>query len=160
MREDYQQGFEGNQCRQLLKKVAKLEELVNEDCQKHPEKDYETHPAKVFIDALTALDKVVGGCFGKNLCGDYKERIRIFSSSYDKCNISITSKVHAIKAHLEYFLDKHQTGLALFSEQAFEAIHSRFMKTWAKYKIKDKSNPNFFKALLMAVLDFNGANII
>ena len=130
MREDYHQGFEGNQCRHLLKRVARLEELVNEDFQKYPEKDYETHP------------------------------MRIFSSSYDKCIISITSKVHAIKAHLEYFLDKHQTGLALFSEQAFEAIHSRFMKTWAKYKIKDKTNLNFFKALLMAVLDFNGANIV
>ena len=131
-----------------------------EDCEKDPVEDHETHPAKVFIDAIKALDSLVAGCFGKKLCLDYAQRIQIFSDSYDKCKISITSKVHCIKAHLEPFLNKHQVGLALFSEQAFEAIHSKFMDTWGKYKIKDKTNPNFFNALLRAVLDFNGANII
>ena len=159
LREDYHKGFEGNQCRQLLKSVDKLENIVAQDCD-NTEKVYENHPAKVFIDTFNALNKVVAGCFGKNLSDDYKQRISNFSDNYDKCNISITSKVHAIKAHLEDFLDKNQTGLALFSEQAFEAIHSKFMKTWDKYKIKDKTNPNFPKALFSAVLDFNGANII
>ena len=160
LREKYHHDFEGNQCRALLKKVNLLVGLVIEDSEKHPEKDYETHPAKVFIDVLKALDNLVAGCFGKTLCTDYAQRIKVFAESYDECKISITSKVHAIKVHLDLFLDKHKVGLALFSEQAFEAIHSKFLEIWAKYKIKDKSNPNFFNALFRALLDFNGANII
>ena len=160
LRENYHKGFEGNQCRALLKKVEVLEKLVEDDCEKHSEKVMETHPAKVFIDALKALNELVAGCFGKSLCSDYVERIQIFSEKYDQCKISITSKAHAIKSHLKPFLDKHNVGLSLFSEQAFEAIHSKFLQIWAKYKIKDKSNPNFFEALFRAVLDFNGGNIL
>ena len=160
LREEYHHGFEGNQCRSLLKKVNLLDELVVEDCDKHEEIDFDTHPAKAFIDTFRALDNLVKGCFGKTLCEDYSDRIAKFSENYDLCKISITSKVHAIKAHLGPFLDKHQVGLALFSEQAFEAIHSKFMSIWEKYKIKDKTNPNFFKALLKAVVDFNSINIL
>ena len=133
---------------------------MEKDCEADPAKVFNTHPAKVFAEALEALDKLVGGCFGRTLCSDYSQRIKNFSDCYDKCNISVTSKAHIIKAHLEQFLDKHQVGLSVFSEQAFEAIHSKFMKIWSKYKIKDKTNPNFFEALFRAVLDFNGANII
>ena len=104
LREKYHHGFEGNQCRALLKKVNVLEVMVKGDCEKDPEKVYETHPAKVFIDTLRALDSLVAGCFGKSLSSDFVQRISIFSDNYDKCEISITSKVHAIKVHLQPFL--------------------------------------------------------
>ena len=160
MREKYFGWFVGNQCRLLLKKVNVLEELIMEDCDKHREKEFESHPAKVFLDVLRALDDLVKGCFGKTLCDDYSDKISKFSDNYDKSKISITSKAHAIKAHLKTFLDKNQVGLALFSEQAFEAIHSKFLSTWEKYKVKDQTNPNFFKALFKAVIDFNSTNMI
>ena len=160
LREKYHHGFEGNQCRALLKKVNVLEQLVVEDCQGSPNKDPSIHPARAYIDALKDFDGVVGGCFGKTLCSDYQERIDKFSKSYDECGASVTSKVHAVKAHLKAFLSKHEVGLAVFSEQAFEAIHSRFLDVWEKYKIKDQSNPNYIKALLRAVLEFNGINLV
>ena len=103
---------------------------------------------------------MVTGCFGKTLCSDYGTKIASFTAAYLDCDISITSKAHIIMAHLKPFLDKHQTGLALWSEQAFEAVHSKFRKVWEKYKVKDKTDPKFFENLLKAVLDFNGNNIV
>ena len=81
LRENYHHGFEGNQCRMLLKKISVLEELVSRECDDNPNLDYEDHPAKVFIDVLKALDLVVAGCFRKTLTEDYAAQIQ---SSSDK----------------------------------------------------------------------------
>lgn len=102
---------------------------------------------------------MVAGCFGKSLCDDYSVKIKEFTGSYLDCQISITSKAHIVMAHLEPFLDKHKTGLAVWSEQAFESVHSKFRKVWEKYKVKDKTHPEFFNKLMRAVLDFNGNNV-
>ena len=64
LREKYHHGFEGNQCRALLKKVDVLERLVIKDCE-IKQKDIQTHPAKVYIDALLIIwlkDALVKPC--------------------------------------------------------------------------------------------------
>ena len=61
LREKYHHGFEGNQCRALLKKVNVLEQLVVEDCQGDPNKDPSIHPARAYIDALKELWLVSSG---------------------------------------------------------------------------------------------------
>ena len=101
---------------------------MSRECDNNPDLDYKDHPAKVFIDVLKALDLLlVAGCFGKTLIEDYAAQIQSFSEKHDRCNISITSKVHAVKEHLEPFLNKHKVGLALFSEQALKPSIQSFL---------------------------------
>ena len=81
-----------------------------------------------FVHIFRAFHEVVKACFGKNLLPDYKEKIKRFSASYRRLNISITPKVHVIEAHIIDFYKKsgESFGLGYYSEQAFEAMHHNF----------------------------------
>ena len=73
-----------------------------------------------------------------------------FVNAYLACRISVTPKVHIIIAHLKYFVERFGP-LGLYSEQAGEAIHTFFKKTWKKYFV-------YWTNLKRAIAEFNGKN--
>ena len=143
----------GNGCNQLLKEenlihlVALLPDGLSD-----------------YGDAFRAFAKVVQGCYSYKVSATIKEDIQKFQDAYLKLNISITPKVHIVFEHLYDFLaDSNASnsgewiGLAMYSEQAFEAIHHSFKKRWENFKV-NPDNENYDKKILRAVCCFNGLN--
>ena len=89
------------------------------------------------------MDVLVHGTFSFNLSPDYQQYIKEFTDAYLACNISITPKAHAVMYHLGPFLDKHQVGLSLWSEQAFESVHAKLKLVWKTYCVKDKTRSHY-----------------
>ena len=98
------------------------------------------HPILATLEYFRHLQT---GCFGWDLCTDYKERIQSFTKSVEtlhyyaktflKLKVTIPWKLHMVCCHLEPLLTKMGRGLAIFSEQAGEAVHCKFKKTKARY---------------------------
>ena len=88
----------------------------------------------------------------------FEQTICDFKNSYLALGISVTPKVHTVFYHVPTFCRRHQVGLGIFSEQASEAVHSKFQKTWDKYKVS-QLNDSYGSRLLMAVNDFNSSHI-
>ena len=146
-REEYHGGaFNGNDSRKLLKNVSMLEEMV-------PEK------LKGFVNAFRAFDQVVQSCYSKILAEDYKEKILEFKECYTKLGISVTPKVHAIIHHIPDFCDMKKMGLAPWSEQTAESIHSDFNKVWSNFIVRDTDNPEYGKRLLEAIVTYNSQHL-
>jgi hypothetical protein len=59
---------------------------------------------------------------------------KTFKNDFLVLNSSVTPKLHAIFFHIPQFCEKEQKGLGFFCEQASEAVHSDFKKTWNRYK--------------------------
>ena len=59
------------------------------------------------------------------------------------------------------FLKRKQEehGLGLWSEQAFEAMHSDVKKEWQTVKICDRNHPDFAQRLLEFVTRYNAKHI-
>ena len=93
------------------------------------------HPILATLEYFRHLQT---GCFGWDLCTDYKERIQSFTKSVEtlhyytktflKLKVTIPWKLHMVCCHLEPLLTKMGRGLAIFSEQAGEAVHCKFKK--------------------------------
>ena len=79
--------FKGNQCRQFLKKLNKLEVALEEEGVEVATKG---HP---FIKTFKALDEVVNSCFGMELRPGYQGKIEEFKACYLDLGISVTPKV-------------------------------------------------------------------
>lgn len=145
-RDPYHGGtLNGNSCKRLLGHI----DILAADCPLH---------VLPFVDAFRAFKKVVRACFSSDLDDNFEEIIFDFKKSYLALGISVTPKVHALFFHVPTFCRRHQIGLGIFSEQASEAVHSKFQKTWAKYKVSQLSE-SFGTRLLMAVNDFNSSHI-
>lgn len=138
-------GFNGNDCKQLLKKLDVLSQACPKECQK-------------YVKAYRDFKLVVDSCFSKDLNPEFTSNIDNFKKSYIALGISITPKVHCIFEHVKEFCLKHQVGLGLFSEQAFESVHHEFKLTWNKYLVKE-SHPNYAQKLLRAVCEFNSLHV-
>ena len=156
----------GNGCNQLLKEenLIHLTALLPENLS-----DYGA--------AFRAFAKVVQGCYTYKVSDTIKEDIQKFRDIYLKLNISVTPKVHIVFEHLYQFLadsnasnddadgdsnasndeDSDWIGLAMYSEQAFEAVHHNFKKRWENFKV-NPDNENYDQAILRAVCCFNGLN--
>ena len=131
----------GNACNKLLKKLSKLKYDVPRRLRK-------------YVEALVAFEKVKKSCFELILLPSYKSDIEEFRRAYDALGVPMTNKVHILVEHVIPFCEKHEKGLGFFSEQAFEAVHADFKKTWKNYKV-DESNPQFGEKLLQATLKYN-----
>lgn len=143
-------SFNGNACRTLLRKTDLLQTLIEEDgCVM----------AAPYVQAFRSLADVVEACFGMILHNDFEDKIVIFKDTYDALPIkTITPKIHAIIHHVPEFCQEHQTGLGVHSEQASEAVHSKFKEVWKHYKVP-KNNPIYMKQLYRAVTQFNSDRI-
>ena len=126
-------GLDGGNCNRFLKKIDMLQKVV---------------PSTVLpiLDTLQLFKEVQTGCFGWDLCLDYKERIQAFKDSTRKLKVyfqevlklkSSTTpwKLYILCAHLEENLTRRGQGLGIVCEQAGEAVHHKVKKTKARYSI-------------------------
>ena len=135
-------AFAGNACRKLLKNVDLLQELAPIEL-----RDY--------VRAFRALNDVVLSCFGKTLQNDYKEKIDVFNHCFQALGLQVTPKIHAILFHVIDFCDRKETGLGMWSEQAFESVHADFTHVWQKYKVPT-THERFADRFLRSVQEYNG----
>ena len=49
---------------------------------------------------------------------------------------SFLSQLHLVFDHLAEYVEMEGMGMALFSEQTGESLHSDFKKTWLHYQVK------------------------
>ena len=110
--------LEGNQSRDFLRCIDKLEVLLMREC---PDRIVEAMP---YIVVLKAFDKVVHSCFGVTLVEGYKENITMFSKLYRELGITVTPKVQHITDFMA--LKGEAAGLGFYSEQAMESVHQDF----------------------------------
>ena len=153
-RTDYRnQELNGNNCRKLLK-ACSLRFLKSSI-------PIDLYP---FAAAFEALDLVVSGCFGHKLSPNYDQLISRFKSKYLDLQISVTPKLHMIFCHLTEFIDQQLEagegfrGLGIYSEQAFEAAHSDFLKIWQNFAV-DPQISTFPTKLLRAQCMYNCLNM-
>jgi hypothetical protein len=138
-------SFTGNSTRKLLPHVDDLEAICPPIC-------------VPFVEAFRAFNEVVDSCYGSKLNVNYKDCIFVFKNKYLALNINVTPKVHAVFYHIEDFCEQHQKGLGQWSEQASEAVHADFSKTWIKYKVSN-NHPNYSVQLLRAVNEYNARHL-
>jgi hypothetical protein len=138
-------SFNGNSCNILLSKVDILRSMVPLHCLK-------------YVDCFLALKNVVAACYGQSLDENYRHFIASFRTSYMTLGISVTPKVHAIFFHIIDFCESKSVGLARWSEQAMEAVHSDFKPTWEKYKVH-QNHPDYAAKLLRAVRNYNSKHL-
>lgn len=138
-------SFKGNSCRVLLNNTDLLRSICSLGCLK-------------YVDAFEKFNEVVKSCFTMDLDPKFAKCIDKFKEAYLALNISVTPKVHAVFFHVEKFCNEHQKGLGFYSEQAMEAVHYDFSKTWAKYKVS-RNNTNYGNKLLRAVCEYNALHV-
>ena len=59
---------------------------------------------------------------------------------------SITSKVHAVIHHVPKFIQRHNSSLGIYSEQATETPHHLFSNNWQKHK-RPSNHPEYEDSL-------------
>lgn len=138
-------SFAGNPSKKLLDKVDILSELCDIGCLK-------------FVQCYRDFKLVVDACFSDYLKEDYDIYISRFKESYIALHIPITPKVHAVFFHVPDFCAKVKRGLAFYSEQAVESLHSDFKSVWSKYK-RSMDHPNYAGNLLRAVQEYNAKHL-
>lgn len=155
IQKNYQGGiFEGNQCRELLKKADLLND--SEICS-----DIGILPMVPFIAAFKAMDKIVNCCFStKKVEENLDDYIGELKTALKATEVSETLKIHVILDHLKnglHFLNGF--GLGLWSEQAGESIHREFLSNWMKYKINSLDHPSYLEHLKKAAVEFSSLHI-
>ena len=133
-----------------MKKTDLLQALIEEDgC-------IEATP---YVEAFKSFSAVVTACFGFNLDVDFEEKIIDFQTKFDFLPYkNVTPKMHAIFHHVPEFCIAHGTGLGIHSEQASEAVHSKFNQVWTRYKVS-AVHPEYNAQLFRAVTEFNSDRI-
>ena len=152
VKESYQgTTYEGNQCRQILKSITKLQiPLV----------------LKPFESALHALDDLVRMCYKEELPMDYGDIINKFKKHcmilVVKFNMNISNKLHIIFDHLQDYYDYTNLSLIKTGDELIESMHQYVDKRMQKsnYMVKDYLNPRHGEKLYRAVLHLNGYNIV
>ena len=116
-----------------------------------------------FLDCLCGLRDTVDSTFGFTLDPFYTDVINRFKVSFEnlseKFGVSESIKLHMIFTHVPQFIEMTGKPLGEFSEQELENSHSAFDHIWARYKVKDTTNPTYTSNYLRAVLNFNANNI-
>ena len=150
--------FVGNQVRDLLNNLSKLEEIlfdnkVLDECQEVIEL------LKLFLD-------VKKKCFGKKAEEGWKEAIASFCSKKRMIDdMSFILKMHVLEVHVPQFLDmmhkipKFQgCGLGVFAEQAFECVHQDFGDLWENYE-RDPESDTYDTQLNKCVYTYNARHM-
>lgn len=141
-----QGNFNGNDCKKLLDKLDDLRRICPIECLK-------------YVQVLSDFRKVVDGCFGRTLNPEFAKYIDSFKKSYLGLEeVPVTPKVHCVFVHVKEFCQKHNVGLGIFSEQAFESVHHEFKIIWNKHKVRP-THSEYKKHLLRAVCEFNGLHV-
>ena len=120
------------------------------------------------LDTLSLFRNIQHGCFGWELCSDYKMKIHAFTESVSnlkaycettlKLKYTVPWKLHMVCCHLEPLLDRLGRGLAIVCEQAGEAVHHKFKRTKSRYKV-NKYHARHGKAQKRAVVHWSSWNI-
>ena len=150
----YQQ-FNGPGCNTLLKdkSLTTLESMLPKD-----------EHLMGFARALRALSKVVTNCFGYAASPSVKEDIEAFRELYLKLNITVTPKFHIIFEHVYQYLEHKAAlngkwaGLAVETEQPFEAAHHDFSKRYRLFKLH-RDNKGYKGSLHRAMCCYNSLNV-
>lgn len=148
--------FEGNACRQLLKKADHLND---------PEIYENVGSLRLvpFINTLKAFDKIVHNFFSTkttNNTADLDVYISNLKSAYKATEISMTLKVHVVFEHLKDCLEYlENSSLGVWSEQAGEAVHKEFLKYWNRFKILSLDSEDYAIRLQKAVIHFSSSHI-
>lgn len=135
----------GNACKKVLLKLDKLRQDVPRRLSK-------------YVTALEEFEKVRNSCFSQTLEPDFHLKIVKFSKAYDELGVPRTNKVHILVDHVPEFCIAMQMGLGFFSEQAFEAVHCNFKKTWMYYCVNE-IDPKFNEKLLAATMKYNSKHL-
>ena len=145
----------GNGCSKLLQEesLIHLENFIPEEF-------------AIFGSAFRAFSDILKGCYSYKVSQSIENDIEKFRQIYLKLNITITPKVHIVLDHLYPFLKDVNTtkpkdkwsGLAMYSEQAFESVHAHFKKRWEHYKVNLDSE-EYDQKLLRAVCCYNSLSI-
>lgn len=138
-------SFNGNSCHKLLSRVDILRGLCPIQGVK-------------FAETFQLLKEVVNGCYSYGLDKNYLTLISKFRESFLALGIPVTPKVHCIFFHIADFCGQRNSGLGMYSEQSFEAVHSDFKSTWTRFKVSDE-NPRYAERLLSAVKDYNSKHL-
>ena len=146
--------LEGNQSRDFLKCLDKLEECITRESSADQVK------ALAFVETFRAFKQVVHDCFSIKLQTSYKTSINNFSKLYRDLGISVTPKVHMVERHIVDFfeLKGEAAGMGFYSEQAMEAVHHDFKVVWEKIKV-DSNHPDFGPRLKMALSAYNSRHM-
>ena len=147
--------FNGNQCSQLLENLDWIRNLIEEAGLQECDEIVDIY------NAFKCYKKVKSACFGLTLDSNYHSLIKEFGDSYLKLGVPISSKIHAICAHVSQFLDEHGVGqgLGVWSEQASESVHSKFSKRWTSGYKRALTHKDYANQLLNCVVAFNSLNI-
>ena len=138
-------------------------------------------PLLPFVDCLEAFREVQLACFGYTLDPNWRATLAKFDITFlhlhTHHSFSESTKIHMIRSHLSEFIEFSGQSIGSFSEQELgnqkffiglstesfllflENSHSHFEMIWNRYKVKDRSNPNYVINLLAAVLKYNSDNI-
>ena len=112
-----------------------------------------------FISAFNSFNDVVSSCYSKVLQPGYKDKINRFKSCFRALKINVTPKIHAVFFHIIEFCELMDKGLGPWSEQASEAVHSDFKKTWKNYVVRDISHDDYPRRLCSAVVSYNSQHL-
>ena len=142
-------NFEGNQCRNILKNIKKLE-IPNEL------KEFEN-----FLFNLKVIYKVSNS---QLLPHNYCQVIDNFSESWlklsTKYKLSTTPKIHIVLHHLCDYFDETNLTLVKVSDEIVENCHQLFHKRFVKgFVVKDLKHSALSKKLFNAVRSFNTYNL-
>ena len=145
--------FEGPQCRKILKDVEQLAPYMDKL------KDKE-----LIMDAFLAFKLVNELVFGTKLGEGWREalyslRTALLILHTSTISLPITPKLHVLMEHVETWVDRNKQSLGTLSEQALEASHHFFKRTWEHYKVKDVTTEAYLHALMQASIKFNADNI-
>jgi hypothetical protein len=145
-------NFEGNQCKNLLKKI---EDMQIPEC------------FKEFKDVFLAIRDLHEVCNAQVLSCNYPKVIDNFRTAWFKLtneypNVSTTPKIHIILHHLEDYFDETNMTLIKATDELVENMHQYLHKRLMRsnYLVKDLSNPNQGHRLYRAVRHLNSYNII
>ena len=122
VKESYQgTTYEGNQCRQILKSITKLQiPLV----------------LKPFESALHALDDLVRMCYKEELPMNFGDIINKFKKHYMilvvKIKINISNKLHIIFDHLQDYYVNTNLSLIKTGDELIESMHQYVDKIMQK----------------------------
>ena len=72
---------------------------------------------------------------------------------------SFLSQLHLVFDHLAEYVEMEGMGMALFSEQTGESLHSDFKKTWLHYQVKNIEAKSYAGNLLRATVAYNSSHI-
>ena len=155
-------SYEGNQARKYLKRVAKMDQMLESNTTLSQETK-----EKILLctKAMYTLNLVVHACFGmtlKHSNGHYKDLINLYSKQVrDIPDMSIIVKGHCLETHVSEFLDLKGDGvkgLGYWSEQATESSHHAFKVEDSRSRLPP-DHPNYKENLYRTVLRINGKNV-